>query len=133
MVLPLFAVIAPFLVWPIELIFPYPHIVEELAKAVLIFFVAKDDNSSKTTKVKSAIFIGLLFAFSEDVLYLFNIALVGSLETFFERLLLTTFLHVVTSLLILFPILKSHKLLPFGIALAMVLHYLFNLTIQMMT
>ncbi|KKU27764.1 MAG: hypothetical protein UX42_C0024G0020 [Microgenomates group bacterium GW2011_GWC1_46_20] len=31
--LPLFAAIAPFLIWPIEFVLPYPHIIEELVKA----------------------------------------------------------------------------------------------------
>ena len=131
MIYPLFAVIAPFLIWPIELVFPYPYIVEEIVKLAIIYFVVKDNNLSKTNKLQLTILNGILFAFSEDVLYLFNIALVGSLGTFFTRILLTIPLHVLTSVLILSPALKNRKLIFLGFIPAVILHYLFNLWIQL--
>jgi len=125
MLIPLFASMAPFLVWPIELIFPYPYLVEELVKGFLVFFILKSSDSS--SKIKLAVLTGLFFAFSESVLYMSNILLVGTLWTFVERLLFTVPLHTVTTLLILFSGLKKKELLPLGVIAAMLLHYFFNL------
>jgi RsiW-degrading membrane proteinase PrsW (M82 family) len=125
---PLFALIAPFVVWPIELILPYPHIIEELAKAVLVFTLL--DLPERLTKIKLAILIGVLFAFSESVLYLFNIQLVGDVQTYFVRLLVTVPLHVITTLIILLPALKNKKLIIVGVIFASLIHYFFNLYIQ---
>ena len=128
MLTPLLALIAPFVVWPIELIFPYPHIIEELAKAVIVFILL--DLPERLTKIKLAVLIGVLFAFSESVLYLFNIQLVGSIQTYLVRLLVTIPLHVITTLVILLPALKNKKLIIVGVILASAVHYLFNLYIQ---
>lgn len=128
MLSPLFALIAPFIVWPIELILPYPHIIEELAKAVLVFTLL--NLPERLTKIKLAILIGVLFAFSESVLYLFNIQLVGNIQTYFVRLLVTIPLHVITTLIILLPALKNKKLIIVGVVFASLIHYFFNLYIQ---
>jgi RsiW-degrading membrane proteinase PrsW (M82 family) len=125
---PLFALIAPFVVWPIELILPYPHVIEELAKAVLVFTLL--DLPDRLEKIKLAVLIGVLFAFSESVLYLFNIQLVGNVQTYFVRLLVTIPLHVITTLIILLPSLKNKKLIIVGVILASLVHYFFNLYIQ---
>lgn len=114
----LFAAIAPFVLWPIETVFPYPHVIEELVKAALVFFVIKTWHQAAAA--------GLTFAFSESILYFPNFFLVGSLETFFTRLAITVPLHVATLLLIFF--FKANKkayLIP-AVALAMILHYFFN-------
>lgn len=128
MLTPLLALIAPFVVWPIELILPYPHIIEELAKAILVFTLL--NLPERLTKIKLAILIGVLFAFSESVLYLFNIQLVGSIQTYFVRLLVTIPLHVITTLIILLPALKNKKLIIVGVLFASLVHYLFNFYIQ---
>jgi RsiW-degrading membrane proteinase PrsW (M82 family) len=125
---PLFALIAPFVVWPIELILPYPHIIEELAKAVLVFTLL--DLPKRLTKIKLAILIGVLFAFSESILYLFNIQLIGNIQTYFVRLLVTIPLHVITTLIILLPALKNKKLIIVGVIFASLVHYLFNFFVQ---
>lgn len=125
MLISLFASIAPFLIWPIELIFPYPYIVEELAKGIFVFFILK--SSGNKTRIRLAILAGLFFAFSESVLYMSNILLVGTVWTFIERLLLTIPLHIITTLLILFSSMRKKGFLGLGIVAAMLLHYLFNL------
>lgn len=114
----LFAAIAPLVVWPIEAVFPYPHLVEELAKAVLVFFVL--------STLGQAVTAGVVFAFSESVLYLFNIFAIGSIETLFTRLALTIPLHVGTTVLMfLFGSKRKAYLIP-ALALAITIHYLFN-------
>ncbi len=130
MLIPLFAAIAPFIVWTVELFFPYPYIVEELFKALLIYFVLKSE-ANRATKIKLTIIAGILFAFSETVLYIFNLLLVGNLNLLFERLLITTSLHVLTSLAILIPAMYNKKLIVVGIVLAMIIHYYFNIFIPL--
>lgn len=120
----LFAAVAPLALWPIEIFFPYPHIVEELAKAVLVFFILK--SPQPRDRFVFVCLAGGFFAFSESVLYLFNISLVGSLETVFTRLLLTFLLHAGTMLVMLFFACKHRSLLVLGLGVAMILHYFFN-------
>lgn len=128
MAIVLFAAILPFVLWPIEFIFPYPYIIEELAKVVLVFFIFK--TPGKSSQISLIISAGLLFAFSESVLYLSNIMLVGTVWTFVWRLLLTSFLHVLTMLIIFVSGIKKRKFLLFGVIIAMILHYYFNVFIS---
>jgi len=125
---PLLALIAPFVVWPIELILPYPHVIEELAKAFLVYTLL--DHPNRLTKIKLAILIGVLFAFSESGFFLFNIQMVGNIQTYFVRLLVTIPLHVITTIIILLPALKNKKLIIVGVILASLVHYFFNYYIQ---
>ena len=120
----LFAAILPLILWPIETVFPFPYIIEELAKAVLVFFVLSDQKPSG--KIIIACVAGFFFAFSESVLYLFNIYSVGTLETYFIRLALTTPLHVATTVLMLLLATKKRLLIVPATILAMILHYFFN-------
>jgi len=124
---PLFSLILPFILWPVEQVLPYPYIVEEIAKGALVYLVL--ENPSRASKVKAAVAIGILYAFSESVLYLFNIFAVGSLSTFLERLAITIPLHIITVLIILFPALKDKRLIVVGVILAGAIHYLFNFEI----
>lgn len=128
MLIPLFALIAPFFLWPIELIFPYPHIVEELYKLVLVFFIL-NHTKNNSDRVKLAFISGLLFAFSESIFYMPNILLVGTYWTFLERLILTIPLHVITILLILFLGVRRREFIALGLAGAILIHYFFNVLI----
>ena len=123
MLVPLAAAIAPLAIWPIEYFLPYPYLIEELAKAALVYFII----SSKTKNpIKIGILTGLLFGFSETVLYYLNILPTGQLTILFVRIITTIPLHIVTTLVILIPSLKRLKLMPWGILLAVILHFLFN-------
>jgi hypothetical protein len=124
MLIPLFALIAPFLVWPLELALPYPHVVEEIVKGIFVYFILTSGNKAK---IKLAITVGFIFAFSESVMYMSNIFLAGTLWTLIERLLLTIPLHATTMLIILFSGMRKKAFLPLGITAAMLLHYYFNL------
>lgn len=123
--IPLVAAIAPFLVWPIETLLPYPYIVEEVLKAGLILFVI--DIHSKSLQVKLATSAGALFAFSETILFIFNLSLKGDISTLLSRLLLTTLLHAGTFLIILIPTFKNRWLIIPGLGAAIIIHYFFNL------
>jgi len=121
--IPLIAAIGPFFLWPIELVFPYPFLVEELFKLVLIYIVI-----DKLRKDSLILIFGssLLFTLSESILYIFNFAMVGSSSSFFTRLLLTLILHTITFLVMYAAGRISIKLLPFGFILAALIHYLYN-------
>jgi RsiW-degrading membrane proteinase PrsW (M82 family) len=129
LIIPLFALILPFMLWPIEYVFPYPFLVEELVKYLMVLYILNtvEDNM---LKVKVAAASGVFFALSETVIYIFNIQLVGSVETIIIRLVLTIPLHVLTYLLILIPGIKDKRLAIVGVVAAMLLHYLFNLTLS---
>lgn len=124
LLIPLFAAIMPFFLWPIETLLPYPYLIEEAAKLALIIPLLK--LKDRTQAIKLAVIAGVLFAFSETVLYMFNIFLVGRTDTLIIRLLLTIPLHTLTTVIILASGLKDKKYLPLGLAAAIVIHFLFN-------
>ena len=126
LLVPLFAAITPFILWPIEIILPYPYIVEEISKAILIFFLLKLPNREK---ILGTIMIGFLFSFSETVLYLFNVFSVGSLQTLLLRFIFTTPMHILTSLIILSSALINKNLIILGIIIAALVHSIFNLIV----
>ena len=121
----LYCIFAPFIVWPFELFFPYPFIVEELAKTLIVFFALKSKGSFPQF-LKTFILAGVLFAFSETVLYLININLLGKISLLFVRFLSTSLLHSLTFVVIAAIGFKNKKLLWLGFFLAALIHYLYN-------
>lgn len=124
LLLPLFALIAPFLIWPIEILLPYPYIIEELMKAVFVFFILKIPNN--TSRIKMAIAIAILFSFSEDIFYFANMFMMGGINVLFGRLLFTLPMHILTILVILISALKDKRFIILGIVLAGLIHFFFN-------
>ncbi len=124
----LLGAILPFILWPIELVLPYPYLVEEIAKLIIIYLIL---NSTLKLKEKFQITFlsGLLFSISESVMYLFNITQVGSTETLLIRLALTIPLHVGTMILILIFGLKRKEMSILGLFLTMPIHYFFNVLV----
>ncbi len=129
MILILTGSILPFILWPIELILPYPFLVEELAKAILIFLIIKSTLKLKE-RIQITILAGLLFSISESVMYLFNIFQIGSGETLLIRLILTIPLHVGTMLLILLFGLKRKEMSFLGLLLTVPIHFYFNVLVS---
>lgn len=126
--LPLFASIAPFLLWPIEYIFPYPYIVEEFWKVLCIPILLS--YSPRKIQLFIALLTGFVFALSESVLYVFNIIQNGSFETLIVRLILTTLLHSGTLCLMLGTTYINKKLLPVGLILGIFIHYFYNMLLS---
>jgi hypothetical protein len=126
-VIPLFALIAPFILWPIEFYFPYPFIFEEIAKGILVYFVLTDKTIKN--KVGSVVIATLLFSVSESFLYLINIYQLGNISTLFMRFILTTPMHIITALIILFFGMKDKRLIPLGVVISGIIHLFFNATI----
>jgi len=129
--IPLIAAIAPFIIWPIELLLPYPYIIEEIAKGFLVFFAI--DCAKRNIQVKIVLAAALLFTLSETVLYTLNIALVGDFSTLLTRFILTTLLHSLTMLIILISGFKTKWLIPVGVLAAMLIHYFYNLSVGLIT
>lgn len=127
---PLVAAIAPFILWPIELFLPFPYIIEEIAKGILVLFVINLPDKSAQAKIVLA--SAAIFTVSETVLYSLNIALVGDLSTLLTRLILTTILHSLTMLIILISSFKHKWLMPTGVAAAMLIHYFYNLKVNVL-
>ena len=121
----LFSLFAPFVLWPIEVALPYPHILEELAK-LLILLPLVDSKFGAKEKLFIGGLAGVAFALTESVFYLYNIFLVGSFMTYILRLALTIPFHSLTYLVILVPALFNKKLVVIGFLAAVVLHYFFN-------
>lgn len=122
--IPLIAAIAPFIIWPIELFLPYPYIIEEIVKGLLVFFAM--ELPGRAIQVKIVLISAVIFTFSETVLYVFNISLVGDLSILFTRFILTSFLHSLTMLIILISSFKTKWFMIAGLAAAILIHYLFN-------
>ncbi len=129
MLVPLFAAIAPFIIWPIEIFFPYPHIVEELTKGLLVFLLLR--SFSSTSKISGTFLIGFLFAISETVLYLFNILPSGNPQTLLLRLTLTMPMHIITTYVIFTFASIDKRLIFLGIIIAVFIHYFFNVYVPL--
>ncbi|MBU1031566.1 PrsW family intramembrane metalloprotease [Patescibacteria group bacterium] len=125
--IPLVAAIAPFVIWPIELLLPFPYIIEEIVKGILIVFVI--DLPGRTSQVKIVLASAAIFTLSETVLYILNISLVGDFSTLLIRFILTNIMHSLTMLIILISTFKHKWFMSIGVAAAILIHYFFNLTV----
>jgi hypothetical protein len=122
---PLWAAFAPFLAWPVEMILPYPWLVEELIKGVLVWKVITSADPADAAKL--AISIGVLFGGSELLLFVVNAILAGSFGPLVGRLLLTIPMHVLTAFLVYWFGRKGTFGFGIGLAIAMAVHFSFNL------
>lgn len=118
------ALILPIVLIPVEKMAPYPYIVEEIAKAVLIFQILK--NSKRKNQLALTLTVAFLFALSENIFYSTNFITNGIFYNFWQRFLLTTSLHLLTAIIILLPSQKKVKLMAPATLLAMLIHYLYN-------
>lgn len=125
----LYSIFAPFIVWPFELFFPFPFIVEELAKTIIVFFSLKAKGTFSQF-LKTFILAGVLFALSETVLYLININFLGKISLIFTRFLATSLLHSFTFIVIAAIGFRNKKLLWLGFLIAASIHYLYNFSLQ---
>ncbi len=122
------AVAAPFLLWPVEILFPYPHLFEEILKLILVLLILKS-SGKVSKKIILGAKLGIVFAFSESILYLLNIFQIGQPGLFLLRLALTIPLHIGTMMLMILPGLKKKEFIFIGFLLAVILHYGYNLLV----
>lgn len=118
------ALILPLILIPIEIIIPYPYVIEEITKAVLILIILK--NSKHQNQLGLTIIMAFLFALSENIFYSTDFIIDGIIYNFWQRFFLTTSLHSFTAVIILLPSQKKLKLIVPATMLAMVIHYFYN-------
>lgn len=113
----LWMAVLPLILWFIERVLPFPVLIEELAKALVIY---------RAGSWKQAVGLGLVFGFSEAVLFMVNANLLQNMSAVWWRLLLTVPMHGVTAAMM---VIFGKKFWPLGLALAILVHGLFNLKI----
>jgi RsiW-degrading membrane proteinase PrsW (M82 family) len=126
--LPVFASVLPFFCWVVESVLPYPYIVEEFAKFLLVIFVI----GNKANVWQKAIVAGILFALTEMVFYSFNYLSTGNVSVVLTRLGLTTALHTLTYLVIVISYSWNKKLIILGLVIAILIHYFYNLEVTIL-
>jgi len=120
----------PFLLWPVERILPYPFLIEEIFKIFLAAIILNTSSSFKE-KIWGGFFVGLIFSFSETFLYFLDIFR-SSASLFFQRLIFTSTLHILTLLLLVFLGQKNKKLLFLGVILNIAIHWSYNFFIPLL-
>jgi hypothetical protein len=116
------ALISPLLLIPIEGVLPYPFIIEELFKYILLLGI----NKKKQRRLVESVLVGFLFNLTETFLYIPSIINSGKISVLWGRLFYTGLMHGMTCALMYFGIKKNKY---FGLAtllLAMLFHFGFN-------
>lgn len=125
----LLALGGPLILYPIELVWPAPHIIEELFKAGAARYIASLE-TKKHTYIWAVIGFGLLFTLSETGFYLINIWAVGQFGHVPLRLAYTGTLHLGTTLLMYLGFKTKYRYWgPICVLLAIIFHYFYNLWI----
>jgi RsiW-degrading membrane proteinase PrsW (M82 family) len=132
----LLAAAAPFILWPVEILAPYPYIIEEVFKLALVLVIL-NERGPAFKKITLGVTSGVLFAFSESFLYFLNIFQTGQPSLFVQRLIFTIPLHGATIMLMILPVslsqggpaLRKKWFVFVGFLLAVALHYFYNLYI----
>ena len=115
------AAILPFLLWPVEMVLPYPAMIEESAKFLLLYSLARQQ--SPLDSRYNFLIVGFFFALTESVLFLYNIHAAGGRDMLILRLILTIPLHVVTSYVSISFVRKTRFL---GLLCAIAIHAVYN-------
>lgn len=126
----IYSLAAPILLLPLEKLLPYPYLIEELAKYVLVNLVVRDKSIEGGRVWLYVLSAGLLFTFAESILYIFNIFSLGRYWDFPARLILTGALHVGTMLIMLWGINRGKFLAVTTLLVAVATHYFLNLAIS---
>lgn len=113
----------PLFLLPIEKIWPYPYLIEELAKLFLAWLILR---MSQTRKWLLLFLGGFLFSLSESLFYLGAAFSGGYAFLFGKKILLVFPFHLLTLTLFYLSIARSKKLLLFSFPAAVLLHFLFN-------
>lgn len=101
------------------------EIIEEISKAIVIFFIIYQF-SDRRCQIKGALLFAFLFSLAENIFYLNQIFQVGNFNILGQRFLWTTPMHIITTLIILISGWKKKYFLIFGLILSVILHFLFN-------
>lgn len=125
-----YSLAAPLFLLPLEKILPYPYIIEESIKYLLVVLIVRDKSVKRQNRWVYVVSAGLLFTFTESVFYIFNILSLGRYWDFPARLLLTGILHIGTMLIMLWGIKRGKIISAVTILIAIIAHYFFNLAVS---
>ncbi len=116
------ALVGPILLIPVEIILPYPAVVEEIYKFLII--------DKKTKKTFRPLVAGLVFAVSETILYTNQIlGKQNGWVVIVERLVLTAIMHSTTMLIIYLGKKRDQKWGFVGLLTAIIIHTIYNAVI----
>lgn len=106
-------------------IFQSTEIIEEIAKAlVVLFFICRFEGVK--LDVYAGILFGILFGFSETMFYLSNIFTTGDFSVFWDRILYTIPMHIITTLILVFSVLYYRWFIIFGLLFSSMVHIFYN-------
>jgi hypothetical protein len=125
-----YSLAAPILLLPLEKLLPYPYILEELTKYFLVSLIFKNKDRKDSNNWFYVLYAGLLFTFSESILYISNIISLGRYWDFPARLLLTGTLHVSTMLIMFWGMKRGWLISTVTLLITFFIHYFFNLAIS---
>ena len=118
-------IIAPLFIVLIVKIIGYSEVIEEILKALVVLFLF-NNFSSLVKRVKNVALFALFFGLSESLFYLNYACQINNIDIFWQRIILTMPMHIVTALVILFSALKNKKAIILGIIASLVIHLAFN-------
>ncbi|MEK7634006.1 MAG: hypothetical protein AAB437_04140 [Patescibacteria group bacterium] len=124
---PLLALILPLILIPVEKILPYPYIIEELVKLVLVLAIYQKEKQLNRSLSFFVLLSGLLFTLSESIFYLINIFALGDLTMIPKRFFFTGILHISTLMTIYLFGKKNNIGLLISLLLSISIHYYYNL------
>ena len=124
-ILMLAGIISPFFIIPIVKIVGYSEVIEEILKALVVVFVL-NNFKPLPKRIKNVTLFILSFGLSESLLYLNYACQLGNIDIFWQRIVLTIPMHIITALIILFSALKNKKTIILGIIVSLMIHLSFN-------
>jgi len=125
-----YSLAAPLLLLPIEKLLPYPYLIEELVKYILVSLIVRDKSITKQHTWLYVLFAGLLFTFTESFLYIFNIMALGRYGDFPARIVFTGILHAGTMLLMFWGIRRGKFTTAITFLVAVAMHFFFNFIVS---
>ena len=126
----LYALIAPLILLPVETFLPFPYLIEEIGKYILVTILYNDTSCNlKNWFWLKIMILGVLFTFSESMLYVFNIIRAGNIWLFPDRLALTGLLHVGTITLMYLGYRKGRIWALATFLMSIAIHYTYNVLI----
>ena len=121
---PIIAGILPFLIWPLELAYPRPHLIEELAKLTVAWYINKHSHQ-QDNQLKLAVAAGTMFTITETILYSVNTLPLYNPEILVARFATTLPLHILTTTLLTKTYQNKTLLIP-TLLISMLIHFTFN-------
>ncbi len=119
------ALAGPFFLIPLENWSGMDILLEEVFKLILVLILAYYI-IDKVVFLFLSFLVGLSFALTENILYLSNFIFSGSVDLFWERFFLTSFLHIGTTIIIAGIIFEKKCLFPVALLINIILHFIFN-------